>query len=102
MKVELPNGHFANYDDEAIATALGKARCLGHNDDCDCSFYRYSCAPTPTAPLSLVRPGYAAHLVLMISKYQQVPLRYRIIPLCSRAVIVDDISDIPPTKSGRR
>lgn len=25
MKVELPNGHFANYDDEAIATALGEA-----------------------------------------------------------------------------
>ena len=59
--------------------------------------------PSLTRFLSRLPPqGYAAHLVLMISKYQQVPLRYRIVPLCSRTVIVDDISDIAPSKAGRR
>ena len=29
MHVELPNGNFANYDDEAISTALGRLACRG-------------------------------------------------------------------------
>lgn len=46
--------------------------------------------------------GYVAHLVLMISKYQRVPLRYSIQSLASRCTITDDISEIAPSKLGRR
>lgn len=56
----------------------------------------------PPVFVSFFFSGYAAHLVLMISKYQQLPLRYKITPLCSRAVISDEISEIPPSKAGRR
>lgn len=36
--------------------------------------------------------GYVAHLVIMISKYLEVPLRYPMLPMCSRSIVRDDIS----------
>jgi hypothetical protein len=36
--------------------------------------------------------GHVAHVLFMISKYLDVPLRYPITPMCSRSVIRDEIS----------
>jgi len=36
--------------------------------------------------------GFVCHVAFMISKYLEVPLRYPMIPMCSRSVIRDDIS----------
>jgi len=36
--------------------------------------------------------GFVCHIIFMISKYLEVPLRYPMIPMCSRSVIRDDIS----------
>jgi hypothetical protein len=43
-----------------------------------------------------------AHLVLMISKFQRVPLRYAVQPFASRSTISDEISDAPPSKTTGR
>lgn len=45
--------------------------------------------------------GHVAHLVLMISKYLQLPLRYPIRMLGSRSSIVDDISYDRPERQHR-
>eukprot|EP00968_Pinguiococcus_pyrenoidosus_P015575 scaffold1439_cov282-Pinguiococcus_pyrenoidosus.AAC.11 len=37
--------------------------------------------------------GYAAHLVLMLSKYLAVPLRYQILYYSSRSAIRDEVRD---------
>lgn len=36
--------------------------------------------------------GFVCHVLFMVSKYLEVPLRYNMIPMCSRSVIRDDIS----------
>jgi hypothetical protein len=36
--------------------------------------------------------GFAAHLVVILAKYLHIPLRYPIIPMSSRSVIFDAIT----------
>jgi len=36
--------------------------------------------------------GFICHVVYMVAKYLEVPLRYPMIPMCSRSIIRDDIS----------
>eukprot|EP00039_Didymoeca_costata_P007523 m.100772 g.100772 ORF g.100772 m.100772 type:complete len:507 (+) comp13723_c0_seq2:168-1688(+) len=42
--------------------------------------------------------GYTAHLVAMIAKYLDLPLRYPILPMCSRSSIRDDVNLSIPEK----
>lgn len=36
--------------------------------------------------------GYVAHILHLAAKYLEVPLRYPMIPMCSRSMILDEIS----------
>jgi len=36
--------------------------------------------------------GFVTHVVFMLSKYLEIPLRYPVLPMCSRSVIRDNIS----------
>lgn len=101
MRLELPNGTFAGCDDEQIATALGVI-IFGGLYLSQTVISGSQPGTVSLRPASLLYLGYVAHFVLMISKYQKVPLRYAIQPLASRSTITDDISDLPPSKAGRR
>lgn len=40
--------------------------------------------------------GHVAHLVCMLAKYLEVPLRYRVVYMGSRSSIADDVQSFPP------
>ena len=86
----LPNSDFTGCDEEQIATALGNFLLffflnfiLFFSVNFLFFFFIY---------LFINVIGIVCHILLQVSKYLDVPLRYPMIPMCSRSVIRDDIS----------